>query len=61
MIDEDFKFEKQAEYADKLVDDLIKNGMPIQEIMNMPYNYLLQIMEDKHKPKESTSFFDLLG
>lgn len=47
---------------DDLVQDFIKNGMPIQEIMNMPYNYIVDILNDRNKKeKHSNSFFDLLG
>lgn len=63
LVDDDFTFEKQAEYLDKLFHDLIKEGMAIQEIMNMPYPYILDILEEKQKPKKerSSSFFDLMG
>lgn len=61
LVDEDFSPKKQSEYLDSLFMDLQQNGMPIHEIMDMPYNYMLQIMEDRQKPKESASFFDLMG
>lgn len=46
---------------DKLVRDMMKNGKDINEILDMPYHYLLQILEEKNKPEQSSSFFDLLG
>lgn len=55
LVDDDFTFEKQAEYLDKLFHDLIKEGMAIQEIMNMPYSYILDILEEKQKPKKEKS------
>ena len=33
---------------DLLVKDLIKEGMAVSEIMNMPYYYILEILNDKH-------------
>ena len=47
---------------DKLVKDLMKEGMSIQEILNMPYNYIVDILSEKvEQAKHSNSFFDLLG
>lgn len=48
---------------DKLVHDLIKDGMTIQEILNMPYDYIVDILSEKNKQskEQSNSFFDLLG
>lgn len=61
MINEDFTWKKQAEYADALVNDLVKNGMPVSEIIDMPYHYLIDIMEEKSKPKESKSLISAFG
>lgn len=55
LVDDDFTFEKQAEYLDKLFHDLIKEGMSISEIMDMPYSYILDILEEKQKPKKEKS------
>lgn len=34
---------------DDVVRNLIKEGMAISEIMNMPYHYLLEILSEKHQ------------
>lgn len=60
-MDSDFSFSKQSEYLDKLVQDLVKEGMPISEVMNMPYNYMIDIMVERQEEHHSNSFFDLLG
>lgn len=40
----------------------MQEGMDITEIMNMPYNYIVDILEEKHKKEVyANSFFDLLG
>lgn len=50
---------------DSLVRDLMKDGMAISEIMNMPFTYIVDILKDKNEQKQnevqSGSFFDLLG
>lgn len=59
--EEDFTFEKQAEYLDKVFHDLLKEGIAISEIMDMPYAYVLDILEDKKKPKQEKSLLSTFG
>lgn len=41
--------------------DLMKNGKDINEIMKMPFNFVVDILEEKNKPKEETSLIAAFG
>lgn len=60
-MDEDFSFSKQKEYMDKLILDLTREGMSINEVMDMPFNFLLDILNEKSKPKEEKSLIAAFG
>lgn len=36
---------------DKLVRDMMKNGKDINEILDMPYHYVLQILDERNQKK----------
>ncbi|WP_369823393.1 phage tail assembly chaperone GT [Sporosarcina sp. P21c] len=38
----------------------MENGKDINEALAMPFHFVLQILEEKNKPKPSSSFFDLM-
>src|SRR5699024_2354629 len=59
LTDEDFSFSKQKEYLDKLVREMMKDGKDINEILNMPFRYMVQLLEEENKPKQVTSVMDL--
>ncbi|MDY0396775.1 phage tail assembly chaperone GT [Virgibacillus halophilus] len=46
---------------DKFARDLMKEGKDINEILDMPVHYVTEILREKNKPKQSSSFFDLLS
>lgn len=46
---------------DKLILDLTKEGMSINEVMDMPFNFLLDILNEKSKPKEEKSLIAAFG
>lgn len=46
---------------DKFAQDLIKQGKDINEVLNMPINYVMDILKEKTNVKTADSFFDLLG
>lgn len=50
--DEDFTPEKQKEYLDKLILSLIDEGKDINEILDMPYHFVLEILNERNKPKK---------
>lgn len=41
--------------------DLMKNGKDINEIMKMPFNFVVDILEEKNKPKEEKSLIAAFG
>lgn len=59
MTDEDFSFAKQKEYLDKLILDMMEKGKDINEFMSMPYNFVIDILEERNKPKKVNSVLDL--
>ncbi|SDX65285.1 phage tail assembly chaperone GT [Salimicrobium album] len=40
--------------------DLMKEGKDINEVLKMPFHYVVEILRKEHEPEESNSFFDLL-
>lgn len=61
MSDADFTPEKQKEYLDKLIFDLMHQGKDINEILNMPYNFIIEILKDRNKPREEQSLIAAFG
>ena len=55
LSDEDFTPKKQKEYMDNLIRDLMKDGMKINDIMDMPLSFMLDLMEERNKPKKEQS------
>lgn len=47
LTDEDFSPAKQKAYLDILILDLLKEDKDINEILNMPYHFLLDILNEK--------------
>lgn len=45
---------------DKFARDLMNEGKDINEILNMPVHYVMDILKDKVEIKQASSFFDLL-
>ena len=37
----------------------MKDGKDINEILNMPFRYMVQLLEEENKPKQVTSVMDL--
>ncbi|MCG7314148.1 hypothetical protein ABEP17_15685 [Priestia flexa] len=52
--------EKQKDYLDKLVRSLMKEGKDINEVLNMPYHFVLDLLEEQNKPQRGNSFFELI-
>lgn len=46
---------------DKLILDLIKDGMSVDDVMNMPFNFLVDIMKEKQKPEQKKSLIAAFG
>ena len=61
MTDEDFSLAKQAEYLDKLILDLMNNGKDINQILDMPFHFVVELMKEKNKPKEEKSLIAAFG
>ncbi|WP_392387174.1 phage tail assembly chaperone GT [Halobacillus karajensis] len=41
--------------------DMMKNGKDINEILSMPYHFVLEILTEKNKPKEEKSLIAAFG
>lgn len=61
MSDADFTPEKQKEYLDKLILDLMKNGKDINEVLAMPYHFVIEILRERNKPKQTSSLIAAFG
>ena len=40
---------------DNLIRDLMKDGMNINDIMDMPFSFVMDLMEERNKPKKEQS------
>lgn len=61
MSDADFTPQKQKEYMDKLIMDLMKEGKDINEILTMPYHFLIELLKEKNKPRQERSLISAFG
>ena len=46
---------------DKLIFDLAKNGKDINEVLNMPFHFFIQILSEQNKPKKDKSLIAAFG
>lgn len=46
---------------DKLVLSLMKEGKDINEILAMPYYFLLELLQEQNKPKQEKSLIAAFG
>lgn len=46
---------------DKLVKELMNEGMNINDIMSMPYTFVVDILEEKSQAKKEKTLFEAFG
>jgi len=46
---------------DELVRDLMKQGRDINEILNIPYHFMIDLMAERNKPKQTKSLIAAFG
>jgi len=46
---------------DKLVLDLMKEGKDINEVLDMPFNYVIELLGERNKPKQEKSLIAAFG
>lgn len=46
---------------DKVLLDMTKEGKDVNEILNMPYHYVVQLLEERQKPKQEKSLIAAFG
>lgn len=46
---------------DKVLLDMINEGKDVNEILNMPYHYVIQLLEERQKPKQEKSLIAAFG
>ena len=61
MTDEDFSSAKQKEYLDKLILELMKGGKDINEVLAMPYHFVIEILKERNKPRQEKSLIAAFG
>ena len=60
MTDEDFSYAKQKQYLDKLILTQVENGKDANEVLAMPYHFVMQILRDQNKARQETKRTDSL-
>ncbi|MGI8351673.1 phage tail assembly chaperone GT [Niallia circulans] len=46
---------------DKLILDIMKEGKDINEVLNMPFHFVLELLQEKNKPKQEKSLIAAFG
>ncbi|GKV64678.1 phage tail assembly chaperone GT [Sporosarcina sp. NCCP-2331] len=46
---------------DKLILNMMEQGKDINEVLAMPFHFVLQILEEKNKPKQQQSLIAAFG
>lgn len=46
---------------DKLIREMTENGKDINEVLNMPYHFVINLLKDKNKPKQESSLIAAFG
>ena len=46
---------------DKVIIDLIKDGKDINEVLNMPYHFVIELLQERNKPKQEKSLIAAFG
>lgn len=46
---------------DRILKDYIKNGKDVNEILSMPYHFVLEILNETVKPKQTKSLIEAFG
>lgn len=46
---------------DKLILDLMKEGKDINEILDMPFHFVIEILRENNKPKKEKSLIAAFG
>jgi len=39
---------------------MMEGGKDINEVLSMPFHFVLEILGEKYKPQKANSFFDLI-
>ena len=61
MSDADFTAEKQKEYLDKIILNFMKGGKDINDVLDMPYHFVIELLRERNKPKETKSLISAFG
>ena len=46
---------------DKLILDLMKNGKDVNEVLAMPFHFVVELLSEKNKPKQEKSLISAFG
>lgn len=46
---------------DKLILNLMKSGKDINEVLNMPIHFVIELMKEENKPKQTKSLISAFG
>lgn len=46
---------------DKLILELMQNGKEINEVLNMPFHFVTELLAERNKPKQEKSLISAFG
>ncbi|MFE4810612.1 phage tail assembly chaperone GT [Peribacillus simplex] len=46
---------------DKLILEYVKNGKDINEVLSMPFHFLIEILSEQNKPRQEKSLIAAFG
>jgi hypothetical protein len=46
---------------DKLILELMKGGKDINEVLNMPFHFVVEILKERNKPQQQKSLISAFG
>lgn len=45
---------------DDLLLESVKHGKDVNQVLDMPYHFMIQLLSEDNEPEQANSFFDLL-
>lgn len=46
---------------DKLIIDLMKEGKDVNEVLDMPFHFVMELLQERNKPKKEKSLIAAFG
>lgn len=46
---------------DKLILNMVKEGKDVNDVLNMPFHFVMELLSEQHKPKQAKSLISAFG